>query len=115
MIEDIERIEVISGPGATLWGANAVNGVINIITRNSTETLGTLVSVGRWKSRERCQRPIWRSVRRRCEAIEIYAKGFQREALDVPTGGSADDGWFKTQAGFRTDWKPGCRYPDGTG
>src|SRR5437016_10323414 len=46
MLEDIDRIEVIRGPGATLWGANAVNGVINIITRSAKETQGTLVTAG---------------------------------------------------------------------
>ena len=44
MLEDVERIEVISGPGATLWGANAVNGVINVITRPAAETQGSLAS-----------------------------------------------------------------------
>src|SRR3989440_8432176 len=46
MLEDIERIEVISGPGATLWGANAVNGVINVITRPAAYTRGTIAEVG---------------------------------------------------------------------
>ena len=46
MLEDVERIEVISGPGGTLWGTNAVNGVINIITRAAGDTQGTLVSAG---------------------------------------------------------------------
>src|SRR5437667_5073722 len=46
MLEDVERIEVISGPGATLWGANAVNGVINIITRKSSDTEGGVLEVG---------------------------------------------------------------------
>src|SRR2546426_883065 len=46
LLEDVDRIEVISGPGATLWGANAVNGVINVITRRATETQGTLLVAG---------------------------------------------------------------------
>src|SRR2546426_10617122 len=46
LLEDIDRIEVISGPGATVWGANAVNGVINIITKRAKDTQGTLVSGG---------------------------------------------------------------------
>src|ERR1043165_4450874 len=44
MLEDVDRIEVIRGPGATLWGANAVNGVINIITKKAGDTQGLLVS-----------------------------------------------------------------------
>ncbi len=47
LLEDIDRIEVIRGPGATLWGANAVNGVVNIITKSAKETQGTLLSGGR--------------------------------------------------------------------
>src|SRR5216110_2738873 len=46
MLEDVDRIEVISGPGATLWGANAVNGVINIMTKSARETQGFLVYGG---------------------------------------------------------------------
>jgi iron complex outermembrane receptor protein len=46
VLEDIERIEIIRGPGATLWGANAVNGIINVITSNADDSQGTLISVG---------------------------------------------------------------------
>ena len=50
MLEDVDRIEVIRGPGGTIWGANAVNGVINVITKNSKDTQGTLAAVsgGNW-------------------------------------------------------------------
>src|SRR6185312_1648924 len=51
MLEDVDRIEVITGPGATLWGANAVNGVINVITRPAAATQGTLVT-GQYGNRE---------------------------------------------------------------
>lgn len=64
LIEDIDRIEVIRGPGATIWGANAVNGVINIITRNARETRGSLVSAGGGKRRAGLpRRALWRRRR----------------------------------------------------
>src|SRR5207244_3107646 len=47
VLEDVDRVEVISGPGGTLWGANAVNGVINVVTRSAAQTQGGLVSVAR--------------------------------------------------------------------
>jgi iron complex outermembrane receptor protein len=105
LIDDIDRIEVISGPGATLWGANAVNGVINITTRKSTETEGGLLDVQAGNLETDA------SVRYGGSLADdltwrVYAKGFVRDALDTPSGESAHDGWSKPQGGFRLDWDP---------
>jgi iron complex outermembrane receptor protein len=108
MLEDIEKIEVISGPGATLWGANAMNGVINIVTRATYLTTGTFVAVGAGNNQQNA------GVRYGGHAGEdatfrVYGMGFQRAALDSSSGGSAHDGWSKGQGGFRYDWS---RDPD---
>jgi iron complex outermembrane receptor protein len=105
LLEDIERIEVISGPGATLWGANAVNGVINIITRRSADSQGGNVTLGGGNLEKNAAARFGGSVGDDT-TYRVYAKGFERGALDLPNGPSADDGWSKTQAGFRTDWTP---------
>jgi len=103
LLEDIDRIEVISGPGATLWGANAVNGVINIITRNSSESQGGLVSAGAGNLEKDAAARAGGDLGGG-GTYRVYAKGFERSSLDLPSGTSADDGWYKTQAGFRADW-----------
>jgi iron complex outermembrane receptor protein len=101
LLADIDRIEVISGPGATLWGANAVNGVINVITRPAWLTTGTLAqaSVG--------PREQDASLRYGGRADEIawraYAKAFRRDSSLLDAGGEAGDAWRKAQAGFRMD------------
>ena len=105
VLEDIERIEVISGPGATLWGANAVNGVINIITRHTTDTQGGDVAAAGGNLEKNAAARFGGTLSDEA-TFRVYAKGFERGALDLPSGISADDGWSKTQAGFRTDWTP---------
>jgi iron complex outermembrane receptor protein len=105
LLEDIERIEVISGPGATLWGANAVNGVINIITRRSADTQGGDVSGGGGNLEKNAAARIGGTLSADA-TYRIYAMNFERGSLDLPSGPSADDGWSKTQVGFRTDWTP---------
>jgi len=104
MLEDIERIEVISGPAGTLWGTNAVNGVINIITRSAAETQGTLVSAGGGN------REVDGAVRHGGTAgadghYRLYAQYLDRDHTFTATGTSKDDAWHKTQAGFRIDWE----------
>ena len=105
MPADIDRIEVISGPGATLWGANAVNGVINIITRKSNETQGALVDadVG-----DQQQSVSLRYGGRVGDSLtyRVYATDFSDTDTLTSAGAKAHDTWSKPQGGFRLDWGP---------
>ena len=102
---DIERIEVISGPGATLWGANAVNGVINITTRKSSDTLGGVVQAG-VGSRERTLGLRYGGRVNDALTYRVYARGQKEDAAETATGASIGDAWSKVQGGFRVDWEP---------
>jgi iron complex outermembrane recepter protein len=104
LLEDIERIEVISGPGATVWGANAVNGVINIITKSSRDSVGALLNVGGGT-----QERVLAGLRYGAQASEdlsfrIYGKYFDRASSVFSNGEDASDAWYSGQAGFRLDW-----------
>lgn len=102
LIEDIERIEIVSGPGATLWGANAVNGVINIITRSARDTHGALVSVG---GGNRQQGAAFRYGGTLGNGhFRAYGKFTNFEHDWRADGNPVVDarGWL--QAGFRSDW-----------
>jgi iron complex outermembrane receptor protein len=103
LLEDVERIEVISGPGATLWGPNAVNGVINIITRSTEETQGTVVSAGAGNRRQSAA-VRYGGALGRVARFRIYGKAMHaehtRRANDTPVA----DARGSLQAGFRTDW-----------
>jgi iron complex outermembrane receptor protein len=106
MLEDIERIEVIRGPGATLWGANAVNGVINIITKNASETQGGLASttVGteqRVKSTFRYGSKIGDDLYYRA-----YIQHSEHDDFVDRFKNDAADEWGITRGGFRMDWEP---------
>jgi iron complex outermembrane receptor protein len=104
LLEDIDRIEVISGPGAALWGANAVNGIINIITRAASDTQGVLASAAAGTF-ERVTGAI-RYGGQNGEALHyrFYAKYFERDRSVFPDGTEATDAWYATQGGFRLDW-----------
>ncbi len=103
MIENIERIEVISGAGGTLWGANAVNGVINIITSKSSDTQGGLVSLGAGNT-ENGVGTRYGGKLGEDATYRIYGKIFNRDNTVMENGNSAQDAWHKGQLGFRTDW-----------
>jgi iron complex outermembrane recepter protein len=102
MLEDVDRIEVISGPGATLWGANAMNGVVNIITRPAAMTDGTLVSAAGGNQDKNAEARYGGKLDEDT-AYRFYGMGFHRDSLQLQSGASADDAWSKGQAGFRID------------
>jgi iron complex outermembrane receptor protein len=104
MMEDIDRIEVIRGPGATLWGANAVNGVINIITRSAKETQGTLLTLG-GGTEERAFAGVRYGGQISDNAyFRVYGMYGNHDDSLLPTGKDAHDAWQQGKWGFRVDW-----------
>lgn len=106
LLEDIERIEIVRGPGSTVWGANAVNGVINIITKSAKDTQGTLVSAGGGTERH-----MDIGVRHGLKLaddlfLRLYGKYTDQDDLVLPTGSSANDAFYMGRGGFRLDWLP---------
>lgn len=105
VLDDIERIEVIRGPGGTMWGANAVNGVISIITRAAQDAQGTLVLAQAGSEESGL------AVRRGGTLGEdghfrAYAKVNQHNALQSATGLAGHDALHQKRAGFRIDLRP---------
>ncbi len=102
VLEDIERIEVISGPGGTLWGANAVNGVINVITRTADKTVGTLASARRSVAGGR-EVARWGTRLGEESAMRLYALADDRAATVDQAGVLRTDATKHHQAGWRAD------------
>lgn len=108
LLEDVDRIEVIRGPGGTLWGANAFNGVINIITKQAAATQGALVSAGGGTEERgfvgvRYGGRLGENVHYR-----MYAKYLNRAAGENNGQPNYDD-WRMSRGGFRLDWQPETR------
>ncbi len=103
LLEDIGQIEVISGPGGTLYGPNAVNGIVSVATRDARETQGGLVR-GTAGPRDRTLALRYGAGLGNSGAVRVYANGLDRE--DMPAGPAPDneDGITGWQAGFRADF-----------
>jgi iron complex outermembrane recepter protein len=106
VLEDLDRIEVIRGPGATLWGANAVNGVINIITKSAKETQGAMVSAAVGTLDLPTTTVRYGGQFATNVYYRVYAKYFSRDGLFDSAGNDSGIDWRSTRGGFRMDWEP---------
>jgi iron complex outermembrane recepter protein len=106
VLEDLNRIEVVSGAGGTLWGANAVNGVVNIVTRSAADTQGTLVSAS-GSEHERYAALRYGGSLGGDGYYRVYAKHSQLDDTFSESGLDTDMGMERSQLGFRMDWGSG--------
>jgi len=106
MLEDVDRIEVISGPGATQWGSNAVNGVINLTTKSAKDTQGGLLVAGGGTAEPDSIEGRYGGELAPGLYYRTYVKYFDRSSTVDPQGDSGNDAWRMGQGGFRMDWEP---------
>jgi iron complex outermembrane receptor protein len=102
-LEDVERIEVISGPGGTLWGANAVNGVINIITRKASDTQGAYMEGGGGNQLQEFGTVRYGDSVGDATQFRVYGKYADEGDESIADGSAAQDSWHQAQGGFRLD------------
>jgi iron complex outermembrane receptor protein len=107
VLEDVERIEVIRGPGTTMWGSNAVNGVINILTKKSSDTQGALIQSGGGGQDQQDFNTVRYGGRVNEDlTYRVWGQQFDRAPGWSETG--VRDGWRMKHGGFRIDYTPTC-------
>jgi iron complex outermembrane receptor protein len=104
LMEDLDRIEVISGSGATQWGANAVNGVINITTKSAKDTQGGLLTGGVGTALRDSFGARYGGQLAPGVFYRVYSKYTERDDSVRPNGRNSEDAWHMIQGGFRVDW-----------
>jgi iron complex outermembrane receptor protein len=104
LLADVDRIEVIAGPGGSIWGANAVNGVINIITSTAEETQGGFVEVGGGARHGEFLGFRYGGSIDENSSGRFYIKHFDRASTQARDGGDAMDDWQMSQGGFNIGW-----------
>ncbi|MEE8311392.1 MAG: TonB-dependent receptor [Candidatus Binatia bacterium] len=105
LLEDVDRIEVVRGPGGTLWGANAVNGVINIITKRAEDSQGLYLTGGGGSELQFDGAGRWGGKVGDDVHYRGYAKYFKRDSSVTSTGADGQDDWDQGRGGFRAEWE----------
>jgi iron complex outermembrane receptor protein len=105
-LEDIDRIEVIRGPGGTIWGPNAGNGVINIITKHASDTPGVIGSALAGNQDHTINDLQYGGTTAKLLSFRVFGRGFERDH-EYHTDGIKDDTWHQERVGFRADYKAG--------
>ncbi len=106
LLADVERVEVIRGPGATMWGSNAVNGVINVTTRSARDTHGAYVEAGAGTFENYFMGARYGGETRGGMHYRVFGRYFDRDGTVNPNP-AVDDAWNRGSIGFRTDWDSG--------
>ncbi len=105
-LEDVERIEIVRGPGATLWGANAVNGVINVITRTAAASKGGRATVGLGTEERASGSLRYGGGLGANGSYRVDARSFRNDGSAGVVPGAPSDKWWGSRGGFRMDWQP---------